>query len=94
MITFKRGLTRIRVTHVLTVNELEGLLIAAHNPTTFGDLHELSRHQIEALIRRQLEVNPEKRHWWSDDYMNPDEGEPDYEAVNTWAQNQLAKLAG
>lgn len=85
-------MTKIQVTHTLTVPELEGLLIAAHAPTSYGDLHELAKTQVEALIRRQLQVSPDKRHWWTDDYREPHEGDPTIEDVSTWAKKQVAKV--
>lgn len=88
-------LAAVRVTHYLTREDLECLLIYRVEPHKQDKLKDLSARQTEKVIREQLESSYEAAMYWSDSYHEVyDDDDVSEEQVSEWAKRQVARMLG
>jgi hypothetical protein len=83
-------LTKLRATWTLSREDLAAVLCARLAGAPEAGEGELSRAEVERLIRDQLEANADARYWWRDREEYP--GEPTNDDVFEWALRQVGRL--
>jgi hypothetical protein len=83
-------MAKVRTTWTLTREDLANVLCSRLAEAPEPGVSELSRAEVEHLIRDQLAMNADARHWWRDREEYP--GEVTNDEVFEWALKQVAKL--
>lgn len=92
----KQPLAAVRVTHYITREEMESLLIYKVEPHSPEELKkDLTAKQTETAIREQLESSFESAMYWQDRYRDyEDYDDVSQDQVSEWAKRQVARMLG